>query len=134
MSEEPLIPEHRSQLAVFFAEHRFLFLVFGSVVIAVLLVMVSLSLYVSSGAAQLDLSRPGYQAIREQVTEDDSFKGYDADGPLDKKALDQFQSLYDEKLKEAQSIDAFGNDVLSPESLQIDQNSAAKSQAQAAAQ
>lgn len=131
MNEEhpTVIAEARSSFVVFFAEHRFLFLVFSSIIIAILLVMVSLSLYVSSGTAQLDLSRPGYQSIREQIHDDASFNGFDANGALDKKALDDFQSMYDAKLKEVRSVDAFANDVLSPESLQIDQESAAKSQA-----
>ena len=125
MNDDSFVADRRSRFAIFFAEHRFLFLVFGSIIIAVLLVMVSLSLYSTSGTAPLDLSRPGYQAIREQVHEDTSFNGYDASGVLDKKALDQFQSLYEAKLKEAQSVDAFGNDVLSPELLQIDQQTTA---------
>ena len=130
MNDEVTTTKARSPFVIFFDEHRFLFLVFGSIVVAVMLVFVALSLYVSSGTAQLDLSRPGYQAIREQVHEDTSFNGFDANGPLDKKALTQFQSMYDAKLKEAQSVDAYGNDVLSPESLQIDQESSQKTETQ----
>ena len=115
----------------FFREHRFLFLVFGSIVVATLLVMVSLGLYVSSGTSQLDLSRPGYADIREQVHTEKTFQGFDATGKLDKKALDKFNELYSTKLEEATAVDAFGNDVLSPESLQIDSKSAAKTQRKA---
>ena len=108
----------------FFREHRFLFLVFSSIIMAVILVMVSLGLYVSSGTAQLDLSRPGYDSIREQLQQDTTFDGFDANGPLNKTTLNEFDKLYSKKLNEATSVDAFGNDVLSPKSLQIDQKSA----------
>lgn len=129
MNESSEQPTERGGLSGFVAEHRFIVLVLASIVISIALVMVSLSLYVSSGTAQLDLSRPGYKAIRDQVQQhdaSDSFNGFDASGDLDKAALQEFDKLYSQKLKEATSTDAFGNDVLSPESLQIDQQSAAK--------
>ncbi len=128
MNEHESTSKSRSNMLTFFDHHRFLFLVFGSIIIAIFLVFVALSLYVSSGTSQLDLSRPGYQAIREQVHEDTSFNGFDANGALDKNALNRFQSLYDAKLKEAESFDAYGNDVLSPESLQIDKSSSENAQ------
>jgi hypothetical protein len=105
-------------------EHRFFFMILGSISASVLLVLAALALYVSSGTAQLDLSRPGYAAIREQIKDNDEFSGFSSDGELDKKALQQFDDLYMQKLKDAQAVDAFGNDVLSPQSLQIDNQSA----------
>lgn len=103
--------------------HRFLLFVLGSIGVAVILVLASMALYVSSGASQLDLSRPGYEAIREQIIDNNSFKGFSASGELDEAALKEFDKLYAQKLKEAQSVDAYGGDVLSPQSLQIDQAS-----------
>lgn len=105
-------------------DHRYLLLIFGSIGISVLLVLVALSLYVSSGASQLDLSRPGYASIRSQVDSNDTFAGYSSSGDIDKSALNQFNSLYIMKLTQVTAVDAFGNDVLSPEALQIDQKSA----------
>src|SRR3990167_8837039 len=105
-------------------EHRFFFMIVGSISASVLLVLAALALYVSSGTAQLDLSRPGYAAIREQIKDNDEFRGFSSEGELDKKALQQFDDLYMQKLKDAQAVDAFGNDVLSPQSLQIDNQSA----------
>ena len=113
-----------SKFAQFMGRHQYILFIGGTIVIALLLVAVSLTLYVSSGTAQLDLSRPGYEKIRTQVRSDESFKGFSASGTLDKNSLTQFETLYDQRLKEAESVDAFGNDVLSPKSLQIDQQSA----------
>ena len=76
-------------IAIFFREHRFLFLVFASVIIAIILVLVSLGLYVSSGTAQLDLSKPGYASLRDQVQAEKSFEGFDSNGDLDKQALER---------------------------------------------
>ena len=99
--------------------YRFVVLIVGSIIVSMLLVMASLALYVTSGTAQLDLSRPGYADIRDQVKKDDSFQGFRANGELDNAAYAEFEKLYNERLKDAESVDAFGNDVLSPEVLQI---------------
>lgn len=115
-----------SKFSQFVGRHQYVLFIGGTVIVAVLLVAVSLTLYVSSGTAQLDLSRPGYEKIRTQVRSDESFKGFSSSGALDESALKQFEGLYDERLKEADSVDAFGNDVLSPKSLQIDQQPAAE--------
>lgn len=105
-------------------DHRFIVFVASSIVIAIILVTIAMGLYASSGASQLDLSRPGYAAIRNEIKDDPIFVGFPADGELDSKAFKEFGILYDEKMKEVLSVDAFGGDVLSPQSLQIDQKSA----------
>ena len=116
--------EEISRFSRFIGRHQFALFISGVVVLSLLLVIIALTLYVSSGTAQLDLSRPGYEKIRTQVRNDESFKGFSDSGPLDDTSLKQFESLYDQRLKEVESVDAFGNDVLSPKSLQIDQQSA----------
>ena len=106
------------------SKHRFLILIIGSISIASILVLASMALYVSSGASQLDLSRPGYESIRKQAINDERFQGFSASGNLDDEALKEFDELYAAKLKEMQEVNAFNNDVLSPASLEIDQKSA----------
>lgn len=92
---------------------------------AVMLTWTALSLYSSSGAAQLDLSRPGFERVREQVASETTvFKAYPNSGPIDEESLKEFETKYGEKVKEATSVKAFGNDVLSPEALHIDRSSA----------
>jgi hypothetical protein len=49
-------------------QHKFFVLIAGVILLSTFLVSVALSLYNSSGAAQLDLSRPGFQEVRKQAT------------------------------------------------------------------
>lgn len=102
-----------------FAQHRFVVLITGSVIIALLLVAVSMQLYSSSGTAQLDLSRPGYKSVRDQIRPEDAYDGFSASGPIDDAALKNFKELYDKRAKDA-SADAFGSDVLGEQTLGID--------------
>lgn len=105
-------------------DHRFVIMIFGSIGIALLLVAVALSLYASSGAYQLDLSRPSDESLRSQVREDSSFKGFASEGELDGKAIKEFQTMYDEKLDEVVSMSLFNADALSPDALGIDKKTA----------
>lgn len=100
-----------------FREHRYLMMIGLTVVISLLITAFSLSLYHSSGAALLDLSRPGYQSIRSQ-TNGKEVESYPATGPLDREALDKFQIMFEERSKRIQSED-FSRDVLSDEALGI---------------
>lgn len=118
--------EERQDVPEIVKDYRFAIFIVLSVLIALMLVFVALGLYNSSGTSQLDLTRPGYEAIRQEAKDSNAYKGFSSSGSLNKKALDDFDSLYTEKLKEAQSVDAFANDVLSFESLQIDAASAQK--------
>ncbi len=107
-------------------DHRFIIMIFGSIGIALVLVAVALGLYGSSGAYQLDLSRPGDVSLRSQVQEDSSFKGFDSEGELDSEAMKEFQEMYDDKLGDVTANPSFNDEVLSPKALGIDQRSAAK--------
>ena len=100
-------------------QHKFFVLVAGVILLSTFLVSVSLSLYNSSGAAQLDLSRPGYQEVRKQATPDNTTKTFPSTGALDKKALDSFTTLYSEQSAKVTSAQGFDAAALSEESLRL---------------
>ncbi|HCR55396.1 TPA: hypothetical protein DIV49_00320 [Candidatus Saccharibacteria bacterium] len=100
--------------------HQFTSMIAGVIVLSLFFVYVALSLYRTSGAIQLDLSRPGYdQARKEAERTKSNFEGFSPEGEINKKSLSVFDELYSEKQQEAQSIDAFSGDVLSDESLRL---------------
>lgn len=101
-------------------QYRFIGMMVGAIAISLFLVGVSMALYNSSGAAQLDLSRPGYQSVRDQVVSTDDFDSFPTSGAIDKETLDQFRQLYSEQASQATSVDAFGGDVMSDKALSID--------------
>lgn len=106
----------------FWDQHRYLLLIAISIGIAVFLVSISMALYNSSGAAQLDLSRPGYSAVTSQAVKNDSdFANYPNTGTLDKAAIDEFRALYDKQAAQAKAVDAFSGDPLDPAALELNQ-------------
>lgn len=104
----------------FWDQHRYLLLIATSIAIAMFLVGVSMALYTSSGAAQLDLSRPGYSAVTSQaVKNDNDFENYSNSGDIDKASVDEFRALYDRQATKAKAVDAFKGDPLDPAALEL---------------
>lgn len=122
MTEETLQHSDASEPKALYRNKLVLF-ISGSIVVALLLVAVAMALYASSGAAQLDLSRPGYKAVQDKVDKTDTFKSFSASGSVDDKTLDQFRKLYDEQVQRVTTSDAFNPDVLSDQALGIDDSS-----------
>lgn len=102
--------------------HPFILMISIVIGISLFLVYVALSLYQSSGTLQLDLSRPGYDSAREEAIKDtEVFKGFSAEGTIDKEALAEFDKLYREKAAEALiDIGDFSGDALSDSALTLD--------------
>lgn len=117
MSEEQLIVDARDM--PFWRQHKFMVLVAATIAISLVLVGVAMALYSSSGAAQLDLSRPGYVTTQDKSSQPAEFNGYDSVGDINSVTLDEFRQLYSAKVKEATGTQRFGGAVLSDENLGI---------------
>ena len=111
--------EHEESTPTFLQQYRFFVLIAVVVTIALFLVSVALSLYNSSGAAQVDLSRPDYESIRDQAKQDKNDKSFGATGTLDEEALKSFESLYSDRAAKVIGVDSFDAAALSEESLQL---------------
>lgn len=101
---------------------RWQFAVFlgGTLLISLILTGISYELYIISGTAQLDLSRPGYkQALSEVTPQDTSDYHYSASGPLDKAALDDFKQKYDALLSKTNGYSAFDPGAMSDDQLNL---------------
>lgn len=102
--------------------HTFLIFISISIFLSIALVSISMAMYNGSGAAQLDLSRPGYVSVRSQATaNDNSLKSFSSFGGLDQKDIDYFQEIFSKQAEKVTSIEAFSGDPLSPASLGIEE-------------
>lgn len=88
-----------------------------TVVLAGILTAISISLYELSGAAQLDLSRPGYRDVTHQVERSEKTDGYSSNGPVTEATINEFIDMYITQSEKAKSVDAFSGDPLNPEVL-----------------
>lgn len=122
MNEEPVIsaiqpvdPEVKGWRA-----HKFMVLVGATIVVSMVLVSVAMAVYSSSGAAQLDLSRPGYQEVRNQADRGEVITAFPAIGAIDKSSLDSFRTLYEKQANQVLGYDGFGGTPMSDQALGLD--------------
>jgi hypothetical protein len=101
-------------------KHSFLLFITSSIAVASVIVTISMAMYNGSGAAQLDLSRPGYKDVRSQIEKNDvDFQTFSASGPISKKVISDFKATYDKQAKKIKVVNAFGGDPLSTDALGI---------------
>ena len=100
--------------------HKLPALLVAVVGLAAVLVSVSISVNYSSGAYQLDLSRPEYKGVRSQIERDKKTDDtFDTQGEADAAVIDDFLGRYQQEADKALKADAYGTDVLSNEQLGI---------------
>lgn len=120
MADIDIIPEKHQELPFgFWGQHRFLLLIITTIILSIILVVVSMVIYNVSGSAQLDLSRPGYQSVSNQVERGDSIKEFSATGPVTIDTLNEFSKQYAEQAAKAKAVDAFNGDPLNPDVLEF---------------
>lgn len=115
------LEELRSDAATmtFWQRHRFFVLVAGVIIISLLLVSISLGLYYSSGASQVDLSLPGYKSIQKEASQQTVEDAFPSSGKLDANAFDAFETLYAKHAKEVVGIDRFDPAAFDAANLQL---------------
>lgn len=100
-------------------QHRFFVLIAGVILTALFLVSVALSLYNSSGTAQVDLSRPGYQSVRSQAARDTTEINFSPTGTLDRDAIEQYRKLYASRASKVTGSKSFDAAALAEDSLHV---------------
>lgn len=81
-----------------------------------LLTVLSMSLYIQSGASGLDLSRPGFVNTRDNLQQesDTTFK---STGELSSEDMATFKRLYDRQRAVLNSLSSFNDDSISDDAL-----------------
>lgn len=103
-----------------FAErHRLAYGIASAIGVGLLLTVISMSLYISSGASRLDLSRPGYEKARSEVVETKDDDTFSATGPMDLKTIDEFQKLYSSHRTTLSALDSFDSTVMDDTQLRL---------------
>lgn len=115
----PAIVKIPNEPLSFWDKHRLSLLMIITIVIALIMTVISVIIYNSSGAAQLDLSRPGYRSVSDQAGKSDTIDTYSSSGPVNTQTIEEFMDLYDEQAEKAKAVDAFNGDPLNPEVLEF---------------
>jgi len=117
--EKQSVAKTAEEALPFWARHRLSLLLVITVLIAITMTTISVVIYNVSGAAQLDLSRPGYLSVSDKVETVDEINTYSASGAVNKDTIQEFIKLYDAQTSKAKKVDAFNGDPLNPEVLEF---------------
>lgn len=103
----------------FITQYKLIVALSLAILIALILTAISLNMYITSGVSGLDLSRPGYEGVRDQIKPNTSSQSFSADGPLNPSEIDKFDKLYSDQANDLNVIDDFSNKNLEDESLRF---------------
>ena len=112
--------ELRKKAEEFARTHMILMGISAALLIAFVLTILSMWVYNQSDVARLDVSRPGYETIRESVVKGNEESKFDTTGPLDKKALETFQKLFNERREPLSNYGRFDGTVLNDDQLKLE--------------
>jgi hypothetical protein len=80
-----------------------------------------MSLYVTSGASQLDLSRPGYERARTQVDESKEDNTFETNGAISSDIISEFQVLYEKQRAKLNASDKFDSSIVDDTQLRLNE-------------
>lgn len=108
-----------SALQGYIAKNRLTLLITGVIAVTFVLVSVAMTIYNSSGAAQLDLSGPGFKDVQKGVQEEKDVTAYPGSGAFDKAAFDEFTKLYDERVNAIKATNGFDPAAVNNDSFNL---------------
>jgi hypothetical protein len=108
--------------------HRLTVALCVAIASALVLTGVSLTIYKVGGFYRYDLSRPGFEKERVEVSPTQTDVVYDTTSPLTKRAMDSFLSELDGRRKNLDAYNAFGSTALTDEDLQLTASQATATQ------
>ncbi len=103
-------------------QHKFIILIAAVLVTSCALITVAMHLYATSGASQVDISKPSLQSVREQAAEEakkSTNDAFSANGKLDNKALADFNRSFSNHVNQIDPANHYTPDAVSPENLQL---------------
>ncbi|GHU08074.1 hypothetical protein FACS189431_3670 [Alphaproteobacteria bacterium] len=103
------------------ARYRFAVMIILATAIALLLTSISITIYISSGAINVDLSRPGYEKVREDTAGDVEVEApFPSSGPVDDSVRMDLLRRLDNLQADLDQMNDFGGDTLSDKSLELE--------------
>lgn len=100
-------------------QHRLAFAILLMITIATILTSLSMWLYVQSGASGLDLSRPGFSEVREDIRVVNSHPEFASEGIISESVIDEYLDIYRYEVEQADKLGSFEAQPLSDKILRF---------------
>jgi len=104
----------------FFAKHQLGLFILLAVIVALVLTVISVTVYIKSGAINVDCSLPTDAEVCQKVMiEDESEKSFSPSGFFNEQAIKDFNAVYDDIKSGLDKMGDFSTDVISDETLDL---------------
>lgn len=100
-------------------EHKLFFAILLAITTAIGMTCISLWIYHVNDVSRLDISRPGYEKVRQSVKRNEENTKFAPTGNLDQTALKQFDTLFGKARKDLDGNGKFDSNVLDDDQLKI---------------
>ena len=119
------VEEYIKKLRRKIGERRLVFSLCLAIFAALVLTVVSLTIYKIGGYYRYDLSRPGYEKERTEISTTPSNVTYDTSSALTKQAVDAFVQDLDVHRSNLEQYNTYGTSGLSDDDLQLNEQAPA---------
>lgn len=99
------------------SEYKFVLMIVSATAVAIVLCGVSIYIYVSTGAINIDLSRPGYEKNREDTLYEDDNTSFSNSGPINGSVIEDFNQRLNKLQDELNGMNSFSPDIMTDEAL-----------------
>jgi hypothetical protein len=113
------ITRHYKKARTYMRARKLPFALFLAIGATLLLTLISLTIYKVGGFYRYDLSRPGYEKERTEISTTPADASFNTTSPLSQQSVDEFLKPLDQHRKNFDAYNAFGTGGLSDEDLRI---------------
>ena len=111
-----------NKIKEFFNKHQLGFFIVIAVVAAVVLTIISVAIYIKSGAINVDCSLPtDAEVCKKVIVESEDEKSFAPSGFFNEQAIKDFDTVYDDIKSGLDKMGDFAADVISDEALDLRQ-------------
>lgn len=107
---------HLESIRALVRKHQVLTALMLVIIVTGIMTSISMSLYIQSGASGLDLSRPGFNNVRNDLQQDATAQ-FKSTGTMTLQDVAAFKKLYQKQRDALNSLSAFDDDALSDAEL-----------------
>jgi len=113
------VAHHYKKARTYMRARKLPFALIIAICATLLLTLVSLTIYKVGGFYRYDLSRPGYEKERTEISTAPADVSFNTTSPLSQQAVEDFLKPLDQHRKNFDAYNAFGSGGLSDEDLRL---------------
>jgi hypothetical protein len=113
------VARHYKKARTYMRARKLPFALFIAIGATLLLTLISLTIYKVGGFYRYDLSRPGFEKERAEISTSPNDASFNTTSPLSQQGVEEFLKPLDQHRKNFDTYNAFGNGGLSDEDLRL---------------